>query len=639
MFTGPESFMLTTEASFEIPPEIANWRPQVGVLSEEGVRLVSEVTNWFDGPHLIEIARDGIDLMSDIPPGAVPPKGVCMWQAKSEEEEKYMKEVIIEKGISAGHMRVAKKEEIPYLNVFPTFLLFKRPGKYRDVINFKAVLDLFRWGRENISFNDATPLERRPSISPGRIKDAFHMLELMLRAGIERTAIRVSKLDIAEAYKHVRIAVKAQGQQCFRVYSNTYISLRMQFGTAASASIWCRLMNMVDYAFHLFGLGTISYFDDILLISISPGCAVRGLRLIRAILRCLGMKVNEEKSSTHGERQCEFLGIEIDLEKWCARIMNKTMDKLRARCSELRAICEEQKIRESESGLSEVRKMEAPDEPDAEVMVEDEETLDEVAMFMEEEGSEVKRESVRRIAQRIAGGLNFACQIIRSMKPVRSHFHWLSRVGRMWNRVATEHYVKMVEKLMDTHNWSRIVHLPFEREKQHDTQMATDSSDYAMGAIAMDRGGNAFYIMERWEDIDEAFKDLHINDKELLAHIIAVELLRCEVGKDYIVIDTLIDNQVAESWIKRLFAKLDTEGDISQRIRLEWLIDYAVYQQNHGIIVSTRYVKSELNVIPDALSRFETHWHIMTSFMDQVLGRGKACTRVRVRRGWQPARA
>ena len=99
------------------------------------------------------------------------------------------------------------------------------------------------------------------------------------------------------------------------------------------------------------------------------------------------------------------------------------------------------------------------------------------------------------------------------------------------------------------------------------------------------------------------------------------------VGAEYVAVDILIDNKSAESWINKLFARLDDERAEAQRARLEVLMQYAMYQQNKGIVVSTCYIKSELNVIPDALSRYETHMHVMDAYVKQVLGRGRTCTR------------
>jgi hypothetical protein len=626
-----EDYLHVHESEFIIPHEIASWRPPVGVLSEKGVELVSDVTNWFDKVPLMEIAREGIDLEADIPPGAVPPAGVSLWRAKDQEEEKYMKEIIIGKGLKEGHLRMARKEEVRMVNIFPTFLLFKRPGKYRDVINFKSVLDLSRWKRKNVSFNDATPLHRRPSVSPGRIREAFHILERMVKEGVDRNAIRVAKLDIAEAYKHIMISKSVQRQQSFKVGGQVYISLRMQFGTAASASIWCRLMNMVEQTFHMLGLGTITYFDDILLISISAGSAVRGLRLVRSILKCLGLKVNEEKSDAHGSRHCEFLGIEIDLDTWSARVMSKSIDKIRKRCMDLRALCRRERS-SNEEEEEEGDEIEEREGEEAMAFLTD--TVDEIGL----QGSEC-RGSVKVLAQKIAGGLNFSAGVIRCIKPVRSHFHWLARAGRIRNSTATLHYISMVERLLVTHNWTRIVHIPYELERQHDTELASDSSETMMGAVARDLEGNAFYISEVWHEIDSKYVGLHINDKELLAHIMAVQLLSQKVGKEYVVVESLVDNTVAGSWVNKLFAKLDDEGGEAQSTRLKWLVDYAGYQQNRGIVVTTRWIPSEENVIPDALSRMESHAHVFDAYAQSILSRGKACTRVRVPRSWEPEKA
>jgi hypothetical protein len=309
----------------------------------------------------------------------------------------------------------------------------------------------------------------------------------------------------------------------------------------------------------------------------------------------------------------------------------KTGCKILARCAELRELCKKFDVAKDICQTTE--------EPEIDAIVEDEETLDEVVAFLgdESENGGHGRGSVKKLAQKIAGGLNFAASVIRCIRPIRSHFHWLSRAGRIWNTTATLHYVQMVEGLLRSHNWTGIVHLPYERERQHDMRLASDSSDYALGAIAMDVEGNVFYIQERWDEIDRTYSDMHINDKELVAHIAAVQLLRRHAGPDHIAIDTLIDNTSAESWVNKLFARIDDEGLELQRMRLSMLTDYAMYQQNTGIVVSATYIKSELNVIPDALSRYETHMHVMDSYMTQVLSHGRTCTRVRVPKGWRPA--
>ena len=631
-FKTPEEFLRVSVESFEVPLAIASIRPPVGVLHADGVRYISSITGWFDGKQLEEIAREGIDLMADLPQGARPPPGVSLWRG-NEEETRYMKEVIIGKGVCAGHMREATKEEEKLANLHPTFLLFKRAGKYRDVINFKARLMVAAWGRRGISFNESTPLDRRPSISPGRWKNVFHMLEYLVRCGVPKNQIRLAKLDIAEAYKHIRIMKGVQLQQCFKVLGRTYISLRMQFGTAASASIWCRLMNMVDQAFHYFGLGTVSYFDDILVVMVSAAQACSALRLIRAILRCLGLKVNEEKSDKHGVTACEFLGVEIDLGRWAAKVMDKTVDKIVMRGRELMELLTRQIEKKGSKELVDEAggKEHAPEESEDEVVAA------ELAFKDDMEVTTTSGDSVKKLAQKIAGGLNFAAGVIRCIKPIRSHFHWVASVGRIYDDVATMHYIRLTEALLKSHNWMKIIHKPYEYARMHDTKLASDSSDYAFGAIAEDADGNGYYIQERWDEIGEGYKDLHINEKELISHIMGVQLLGNVVAKEYVIMRSLIDNKSAESWVQKLFAKVTKKGGkVVQKRRLELLLNYALWQQNRGVIVEATYIKSELNIIPDAFSRWDTHQYIALNWIQEYKRRGKRCTRVRVEKGWVP---
>ena len=309
----PEEYMECYK-NHATPTEIKNHVPRIGVLSEKGMRILGNMTGWFDTEAICEIARDGIDLGCTLPDGARPPEEVPLWKGGVAEEE-YMMESVVKRGIIAGHLREARKGEEKRAILHPVFLQLKKmgpPNKYRDIINFKKRLSLSKWGSKDISFNESTPLELRPSVSPGSIKDAIRMLEYATKVrGIPRESMRGAKLDLAEAYKHVRIKKGLEHQQGFKIKGKIYLSLRMQFGTAASASIWCRVMNAVDAAFKKMGLGTVSYFDDILLICCSPELSETAMETVRDILVCAGMKLNEQKSDKIGKRVIEFVGMKI----------------------------------------------------------------------------------------------------------------------------------------------------------------------------------------------------------------------------------------------------------------------------------------------------------------------------------------
>ncbi len=87
LLEGPEKYMSVREdEKFEIPRNIREWGPQGGQLSMRGVQKVRAITRWFDGEHIETIAREGIDLMADLPWGARPQAEVNMWRPKDDEE-------------------------------------------------------------------------------------------------------------------------------------------------------------------------------------------------------------------------------------------------------------------------------------------------------------------------------------------------------------------------------------------------------------------------------------------------------------------------------------------------------------------------------------------------------------------------
>ena len=137
------------------PEAIKSHKPRTGVLDEEGIRILGNMTGWFDTNEICEIARDGIDLECTLPDGARPDDGVPLWKG-SAEEEKYMAENVIKKGMIANHLREARKGEIGKAVLHPIFLQLKKigpPKKYRDIINFKKRLNLKKWKVPSKSFN------------------------------------------------------------------------------------------------------------------------------------------------------------------------------------------------------------------------------------------------------------------------------------------------------------------------------------------------------------------------------------------------------------------------------------------------------------------------------------------------------
>jgi hypothetical protein len=606
------------------PPLVTEYRAKdVGSLDAEGVRRLAEWTGWPDGQAIEEMARDGIDLMCQLPDGARPRQGVALCRYEGEEQRKFIKE-FVKNGMTKRHLRKAIKGE--KVTVHPFFLVPKsKPGQWRDIINFKYPLDLSRWGIENKSFNEATPLEYRPSVTPGSILEVFRILEYArVKMGINTKEIRIGNLDVSEAYKHISIAEGVRKQQGFDIDGQKYVSIRMQFGTAASASIWCRVMNLVLAACRRAKIGSVAYFDDMIVISVSKRQSARAMVAVRQILRCMGLKLNEDKSDSHGRREAQFVGVEIDLDRWQARILEKTIKKIKARIEELRILI---------AGQNTVKE----DEEVEDLEIQEKEEREAEQRFNTEAAEEPSGEgSVAKVAQKLAGGLNFVSGIALALKPVRAHIYWVARCRTVRNVALTRHYLDMIEAMVETHNWMDIRYLPYEEERQHNMRLGSDSSDGWVGGVGYDDAGNLVYIQEKWEDIGDGMSGLHINDKELLGHIMTTQMIGGVVGKEYYALPTVVDNTATESWVNKLFAKVKDCGADGFDRRQKWIRDYACWQQARQKRVTAKYIHTSVNVLPDALSRPETHQHVFDVHVQILSREGKECRRIRVPRGWRP---
>ena len=122
--------------------------------------------------------------------------------------------------------------------------------------------------------------------------------------------------------------------------------------------------------------------------------------------------------------------------------------------------------------------------------------------------------------------------------------------------------------LLSTHNSREMFHALYEQERQHEMGLASDSSDEYVAGVGYDKEGNMMYFVEKWDEIGEGMSKLHINDKELLGSIMNTQVIGVVVGRGYKILPTLIDNTSAESWIQRLYARLDDDGSACREQRL-----------------------------------------------------------------------
>ena len=102
---------------------------------------------------------------------------------------------------------------------------------------------------------------------------------------------------------------------------------------------------------------------------------------------------------SHGRREAQFVEAEIDLDRWQARILEKTSKKIKARIEELRILIAGQNTVKEDEEVEEDLEIQEKEEREAE------------QRFNTEAAEEPSGEgSVAKVAQKLAGGLNFVSE-------------------------------------------------------------------------------------------------------------------------------------------------------------------------------------------------------------------------------------
>jgi hypothetical protein len=133
------------------------------------------------------------------------------------------------------------------------------------------------------------------------------------------------------------------------------------------------------------------------------------------------------------------------------------------------------------------------------------------------------------------------------------------------------------------------------------------------------------YLCGRFHEAPVDLSHLHINDMELLAHIMAVTLLLPLSDVPYRGIVAHVDNKCALSWLLNLSCHMDADPKGSRARRLRLLQLYALQLDAIDLVVDGAYVKSSDNTGADDLSRGSVT-DFLCAFPDAV--------RVQVPRQW-----
>ena len=107
------------------------------------------------------------------------------------------------------------------------------------------------------------------------------------------------------------------------------------------------------------------------------------------------------------------------------------------------------------------------------------------------------------------------------------------------------------------------------------------------------------------------------------------------VGHGYYFINCVIDNTSALAWINKLFCSVadDPSASTTQLLRMHIIRLYSNYQRLQKIVVTSSFIKSEQNILPDALTRPDLT-SVFTSAIVLLQEKGLTAHRLRLPSAW-----
>ena len=115
-----------------------------------------------------------------------------------------------------------------------------------------------------------------------------------------------TKLDLARAYKQMKIKVECQPLLTINTHCGLYRYTRLPFGITTASSLWQPAMAQV-----LSGIPNIAYYiDDILITGHTRAEHIENLRMVLSRLREYGLKLKHSKCEFFA-KDLEFLGRRI----------------------------------------------------------------------------------------------------------------------------------------------------------------------------------------------------------------------------------------------------------------------------------------------------------------------------------------
>ena len=275
-----------------------------------GCRLQAFLPAWAaitDDKFVLSVIRNGfvIGLTESLPGGALraPTKaGRRLFQA----------------GIALEIASLLKKRAIervsdqPRLCLSPVFLVPKRSGKSRMILNLKDINQFI----QPVHFR----METLAAILP------------MLK----RVDWAVS-IDLSDAYHHVPIARPSRRLLGFSFAGRVYQYRALPFGLRPAPRLFTRLISAVAAFLRGRGIRVFCYLDDWLIVANTPHRLIAHRDFTLGLVQSLGFLINWEKSALTPTQHPVFLGAEIDMPNQLARPTRERVGKILVAARALRA--------------------------------------------------------------------------------------------------------------------------------------------------------------------------------------------------------------------------------------------------------------------------------------------------------------
>lgn len=209
----------------------------------------------------------------------------------------------VQKLLSKGAIIMTKQSEAKFISTL--FIVPKKDGTLRPVINLRYLNEFVQYNhfkQENLSF----------------------ALDLIQKNDY------LTKVDLKDAYFHIKIHPDFQQFLCFSWKGVLYKFVVLPFGLAPAPRVFTKVMKPVFATFRQNGIRCCFYIDDSLMMNQDyTKCKLENQTVVQE-LDNLGFTINESKSILTPTQKLEFFGVIIDTVQFKVFLTKEKIDKIKS---------------------------------------------------------------------------------------------------------------------------------------------------------------------------------------------------------------------------------------------------------------------------------------------------------------------